>query len=912
MNPSGLFIRRPVATTLLTLGLALAGAIAFFRLPVSPLPQVDYPTIQVSASMPGASPETMASSVGTASIVLQFGLNRDIDGAARDVQAAIVAARVDLPTALRSNPTYRKVNPADAPILILALTSPTLTPGQLYDAAATVLQQKLSQVSGVGQVTVGGSSLPAVRVELNPQALFKYGIGLEDVRAALASANANSPKGAVDIGGDRFQIYTNDQASKAVQYRSMVVAYRDNAAVRLSDLAEVTDSVEDLRNLGLSNGGVSVLVLLFRQPGANIIDTVDRVAALLPELQVSLPADTRLTIANDRTTTIRASLFDVERTLMIAIVLVILVVFVFLRSARATLVPSVAVPVSLIGTFGAMYLLGYSLDNLSLMALCIATGFVVDDAIVVLENVSRHVEAGMGRLEASIRGAQEVGFTVLSMSLSLVAVFLPILLMGGIIGRLFREFAITLSIAVLISLVVSLTTTPMMCALMIEPPSPGPRSRWFQASERGFEAMLAFYARTLRWALRNRMMVVTVLAATIVLNIYLFMIIPKGFFPQQDTGRLMGGIQGDQSISFQSMEQKLTQFVSIVQSDPAVESVVGFTGGRQTNSGNVFVALKPLAQRTETADQVIGRLRFRLNQVAGARLFLQAVQDIRIGGRQSNAQYQFTLQGDDLAQLYLWAPKLVDSLQQLPVLTDVNSDQQQNGLEIDLSIDRDTAARLGVSPSQIDNTLYDAFGQRQVSTIYNPLNQYHVVMEVAPRFWQSPDTLKEIYVSTSGGAVSGTQGTNAVAGTVAATTATLDASATTIAADSARNQALNSISTVGHGSASTGAAVTTAAERMVPLAAFSKFGPGKTPLAVNHQGTFVATTLSFNLAPGESLSAASDAIRLAMAQIGMPGSIHGSFQGTAAQFQNSLSNEPILILAALAAVYIVLGVLYES
>jgi multidrug efflux pump len=935
MNPASAFIRRPVATTLLTLGVALAGAVAFFRLPVSPLPQVDYPTIQVSATMPGASPENMAtsvatplerhlgtiadvtemtssSSVGTASITLQFGLSRDIDGAARDVQAAIVAARVDLPTSLRSNPTYRKVNPADAPVMILALTSPTLSAGQIYDSAATVLQQKLSQVAGIGQVTIGGSSLPAVRVELNPRALFKYGIGLEDVRAALASANANSPKGAIQIGENRLQIYTNDQARLAVQYRDLIVAYRDAAAVRLSDLGQVTDSVEDLRNQGLANGKPSVLVILFRQPGANIIDAVDRVAALLPSLRAELPADLDVTIANDRTTTIRASLSDVERTLLISIALVIVVVFLFLRNWRATLVPSVAVPVSLIGTFGAMYLLDYSLDNLSLMALCIATGFVVDDAIVVLENVSRHVEDGLPRIEAAILGAREVGFTVVSMSISLVAVFLPILLMGGIVGRLFREFAITLSIAVLVSLVVSLTTTPMMCSLLLNPVPAAARGRFYHASERVFDWARDGYGRSLRWALRRRLLMILVLFATIGFTIYLFAVIPKGFFPQQDTGRLMGGIQADQSISFQAMESKLEKFVQIVKDDPAVENVVGFTGGRQTNSGNIFVALKPLAERRISADQVINRLRGKLNAVAGARLFLQSVQDIRVGGRASNAQYQYTLQGDDLTELYQWAPKVADALQKVPQLSDVNSDQQQNGLEIDLAIDRDTASRLGVNPSQIDNTLYDAFGQRQVSTIYNPLNQYHVVMEVAPQFWQSPDTLKEIYVSTSGGSVSGSQSTNAVAGTVAATTAALSASASSIASDTARNQALNSIASTGHGSASTGAAVSTAREQMVPLAAFSHFGPGKTPLAVNHQGPFVATTISFNLPPNVSLSDATVAINSAMERVGVPATIHGSFQGTAAQFQSSLSSEPILILAALAAVYIVLGVLYES
>jgi len=939
VNPSALFIARPVATTLLTLGVALAGLFAFFKLPVSPLPQVDFPTISVSATMPGASPETMSTSVatplerhlgqiadvtemtswsavGSTRITLQFGLDRDIDGAARDVQAAINAARADLPTALRSNPTYRKVNPADAPVLILALTSNTLTQGQLYDSAATVLQQKLSQVDGVGQVTIGGSSLPAVRVELNPRALFKYGIGLEDVRAALASANANSPKGAIEFGGRHYQIYTNDQARLAAQYRSLVIAYRNGAAVRLSDVAEVLDSVENLRNQGLANGKPSVLVILYRQPGANIIDTVDRVKALLPELEASIPSDIDLAVAADRTTTIRASVRDVERTLLIAIALVILVVFAFLRDWRSTLIPSVAVPVSLIGTFGAMYLLGYSLDNLSLMALTVSTGFVVDDAIVVLENVSRHIEAGMPRLQAALQGAREVGFTVLSMSLSLVAVFLPILLMGGIIGRLFREFALTLSVAILVSLAVSLTTTPMMCAYLIRPTRNERPGRLARASERVFAATLGLYERTLRWVLRNSGPVILVLLATVALNVYLFEIVPKGFFPQQDTGRLIGGIRADQSISFQAMRQKLAQFIDILRADPAVDSVVGFTGGSQTNSGFVFISLKPLSARRLSADQVIGRLRGKLGQVAGATLFLQAVQDIRAGGRASNTQYQFTLQADELADLYSWGPKITEALKQLPELADVDSDQQQKGLETDLVIDRATAARLGVTPSQIDNTLYDAFGQRQVSTIYNPLNQYHVVMEVAPQFWQSPEMLKEIYVSTAGGAVGGTQATNAVAGTTLAPSKTKGAStalsAAALATDTARNLATNRLANTGHGSASTGAAVSTARETMVPLAAFSRFGPGNTPLEVDHQGQFVASTISFNLAPGKSLSQAVAAIDAVMNRIGVPASIHGTFQGTAKVFQQSLANEPILILAAIIAVYIVLGVLYES
>jgi multidrug efflux pump len=772
-------------------------------------------------------------------------------------------------------------------------------------------------VSGIGQVTVGGSSLPAVRVELNPSALFKYGIGLEDVRAALAAANANTPKGSVDIGGQRFQIYTIDQASHAAEYRSLVVAYRNGAAVRLSDVAEILDSVENVRNLGLSNGKPAVLVILYRQPNANIIDTVDRVTALIPALKASIPTDIDVIVANDRTTTIRASLHDVERTLLVAIALVVLVVFLFLRNGRATLVPAVAVPISLLGTFGAMYLLNYSLDNLSLMALIVATGFVVDDAIVVLENITRHVEAGMPRFEAAIQGAREVGFTVLSMSLSLVAVFIPILLMGGIVGRLFREFSITLSVAVLVSLLVSLTTTPMMCSRLITRKKESEQGKLFKQSERVFDAMRDGYARTLQWAFRNRGFVMFLLLATVVFNIYLYIVIPKGFFPQQDTGRLNGGIQADQAISFQAMSQKLRQFMRIVKADPAVDTVVGFTGGgsaggAQTNSGFIFVALKAKSARKLSADEVIGRLRPKLNQVAGARLFLQSVQDIRVGGRQSNAQYQYTLQADSIAELYKWAPKLSDALQNVPQLTDVNSDQQQNGLELDVVVDRDTASRLQLNPAAIDNTLYDAFGQRDVSTIYNALNQYHVVMEVAPRFWQSPDTLKDVWVSTAGGTVNGSQSTNAVAGTVTSTQTTTTNTAAALATDTAINQATNSLAQSGHGAVSTGSADSTAAEQMVPLAVFSKYGPGNTPLAVNHQGTFVATTISFNLAPNASLSAATAAIKRAADQIGMPSTVHGSFQGTARTYEESLRNEPVLILAALAAVYIVLGILYES
>jgi multidrug efflux pump len=939
MNVSTPFITRPVATTLLTIGIALAGLFAFFRLPVSPLPQVDFPTISVQAQLPGASPETVAtsvasplerhlgqiadvtemtstSSVGQARIVLQFGLDRDINGAARDVQAAINAARADLPTSLRSNPTYRKVNPADAPILILALTSQTLTRGQMYDAATNVLSQRLSQINGIGQVIIGGAALPAVRVELNPQALFKYGIGLEDVRAALASANANSPKGSIEFSGLHYQLYTNDQASHAADYRPLVIAYRNGSAVRLADVADVQDSVENLRNAGLADGKPAVLVILFRQPGANIIDTVDSVKAAIPQLMAAMPRDMNLLVANDRSTTIRSSLHDTEMTLLMAVALVTLVVYLFLRDVRATLIPAIAVPISIIGTFGAMYLLDYSLDNLSLMALTIATGFVVDDAIVVLENISRHIEEGMPRLQAAIRGAREVGFTVVSISLSLIAVFLPILLMGGIVGRLFREFAMTLSLAILVSLAVSLTTTPMMCALLLKAgvPPKKPKRRSL------FDRALSFYERTLAWSLRHGVAVMLILLVTVALNVVLYVVIPKGFFPQEDTGRMMGGIQADQSISFQAMQQKLTQLTSIVQHDPAVASVVGFTGagggggGGQTNTGQVFIALKPLSERAGI-DQVMARLRRELAVVPGARLFLVPIQDIRVGGRQSNAAYQYTLQADSTEVLYEWTPKLVTALEHSPILRDVNSDQQQKGLETDIVIDRATASRLGINASQIDNTLYDAFGQRQVSTIYSAQNQYHVIMEVAPRYWQQPQTLKDIYVSTSGGTASGTETSNAVVGTVgnaATDAATAASNAATVAASSARNASTNSLANTGKGSASSGAAVSTSQETMVPLATFTHFGPGSTPLAVNHQGPFVATTISFNLAQGKSLSDATSAIDQAVQQIGMPAAIHGSFAGTAQTFQSSLNSEPILILAALAAVYIVLGVLYES
>ena len=945
MNISSPFINRPVATTLLTLGIALSGILAFSKLPVAPLPQVDFPTISVSAQLPGASPETVATSVaeplerhlgqiadvtemtsqsgiGQTRITLQFDLNRDIDGAARDVQAAIVAAREDLPADLKTNPTYRKVNPADAPILILAMTSKTLTQGQMYDAASNVFQQQLSQISGIGQVIIGGSALPAVRVELNPQALYKYGIGLEDIRAALASANANTPKGTIDDGNNRYQIYTNDQAVKAADYSPLVIAYRNSAAVRLSDVADVTDSVEDVRNLGLSNGQPSVLVILFRQPGANIIDTIDSVKAALPHLEAAMPADVNVTIAIDRSSTIRQSLYDTEVTLVIAIILVTLVVYLFLRDIRSTLIPSVAVPVSIIGTFGAMYLLGYSLDILSLMALTIATGFVVDDAIVVLENISRHLEAGMPRVQAALLGAREVGFTVLSISLSLIAVFLPILLMGGILGRLFREFTLTLSLAIIISLGISLTTTPMMCALFLRPRGPdsgAPQRRGF------FDRVLAGYERSLSWALRHSRLVLLIFIGAIALNGFLFYVVPKGFFPEQDTGRLIGTLQADQSVSFQLMTQKLRQMMAIVQADPAVEHVVGYTGVGsgggfgQINTGSVFVSLKPISERPPV-NQVIGRLRPKLAQVPGGRLFLFAVQDVRAGGRQSNALYQYTLQSDDPDELFKWAPRLVKQLEQSSVVTDVSSDQQQRGLESDLIVDRPTASRLGITPAQIDNTLYDAFGQRQVSVIYSAINQYHVVMEIDPRYTQYPASLADVYVATSGGSASGTQLSNAPLGTVTGVTASLAPSASTTTAtasanannNSARNAAINALANAGKSNTSSGAAVSTTLETMVPLAALSHYNASNTPLSVNHQGLFVATTISFNLLPGASLGEAADEINNAINKIRMPASIHGSLAGTAQIFQESLDNEPVLIAAAIAAVYILLGVLYES
>jgi multidrug efflux pump len=877
MNISATFIQRPVATTLLTIGITLVGVVAFQFLPVAALPEVEFPTINVTANLPGASPETMATSVaaplerqftriagitemtsnstlGATSVTLQFELSRDIDGASRDVQAAINAARGDLPAILPSSPKYRKVNPADAPILILAVTSDIVGRGKMYDAASSILQQRLSQVEGVGQVNVGGGSLPAVRVDLNPSALNKYGIGLGDVRRMLSSTNVNQPKGQLADGTRTWEIKANDQLHTAEDYLPLVVTYREGRAVKLSDVAVVENSVEDLRATGMANGKPAVLVLIFRQPGANIIETVDRVRALLPQLEASIPGTMTLSVVMDRTPVIRASLHDIERTLAISVGLVILVVFIFLRSARATLVPIVAVPVSLISTFGVMYLCGYSLDNLSLMALTIATGFVVDDAIVVLENISRYREQGVPPLQAALRGAKEITFTVLSMSLSLVAVFLPILLMGGMVGRLFREFAVTLSVAIIVSLLVSLITTPMMCARLLKPEQDTPHGWWYRVSERFFNGMRGGYATSLTWVLRHPRSMLAVTLATMGFSIYLYVVIPKGFFPQQDTGRLSGSIQASQDISFQAMSQKLTEVTKIIQSDPAVDTVMGFSGGgggSTTNTGRMFISLKPLEERKLSADQVIARLRSKLATVPGAPTFLQAVQDLRIGGRVSSSQYQYTLQSVDLEELNTWAPRVERQLRTLPNIVDVNSDQQDKGLQSLVVFDRGTASRLGLSPQLIDDTLYDAFGQRQVSIMYTPLNQYHVVMEVAPQFWQSAAALNDIYVRSPAG-------------------------------------------------------------MQVPLSAVARYEPTSTLLSVNHQGQFPGVTISFNMAAGTSLSEAVQAIEKSMRDIGLPGNIKGSFQGTAKAFQASLENQPLLILAALVTVYIVLGILYES
>jgi multidrug efflux pump len=875
MSISEPFIRKPVATTLLTIALALSGIIAFRLLPVSPLPQVEFPTIQVQAALPGGSPETMASSVatplerqfgriaglteltstsylGATSIVLQFDLNRNIDAAARDVQAAINAAAGQLPSNLPSKPTYKKVNPADAPILILALTSDAVRPGLMYDAADSILQQKLSQLEGVGQVNVGGSALPGVRVELNPSQMSNLGVSLEDVRTVLAGANANRPKGELADDSQTWGLSTTDQLLKADDYRPLIVRYANGSAVQLSDIAWVRDSVENVRAAGMVDGKPAVLIIVFRQPGANIIDTVDRVYAALPQLRASISPAISLSVVMDRTTTIRASVHDVEFTMLISIALVIMVVFMFLRNMRATLIPGVVVPLSLIGTFGIMYMCGYSLDNLSLMALTICTGFVVDDAIVVIENISRYREQGMPPLEAAIKGAAGIGFTVVSISISLIAVFIPILLMSGIVGRLFREFAVTLSAAVLVSLIISLTTTPMMAAHLLKPHDQETHNRWYVASERFFKGMLDRYESTLLWVLDHQPLTLMVALGTLALSIFLFTVVPKGFFPQQDTGRLMGAVQADQDTSFQAMHDRLAQLVAAIDKDAAVDNVIAFTGGNgATNTANMFIALKPLSERKINADLVIGRIRKEVSHIAGVNLYLQAVQDLRIGGRMSNAQYQFTLQSDDLNELNQWAPKVLKKLRTVKILTDVSSDQQNSGLEANVVVDRDTASRLGLSQQAIDDTLYDAFGQRQVSTMYTPLNQYHVVMEVAPQFWQNPESLDLIHVRSSTGG-------------------------------------------------------------LVKLSTFTHFANAQTALAVNHQGQFPSVTISFNLAPGVALGEAVDAITQAEAQIKMPAGIRGTFQGTAQAFQDSLKNEGFLIAFALFAVYIVLGILYES
>jgi len=876
MSISSPFIQRPVATVLLTAAIALAGAVAFRLLPVSPLPQIDFPTISVQANLPGASPEIMASSVatplerqfghiagvtemtsasylGSTNVTLQFDLNRDIDAAARDVQAAINAARGYLPANLPNNPTYRKVNPADAPIMIVALTSDLYDQGKLYDAASTILQQKLSQIQGVGQVVVGGSSLPAVRVDVNPTQLNSFGLSLEDVRNMLSQQNANRPKGQIADNATTSDLAANDQILKADYYKPLIVGYSNGAGIRLSDIANVQDSVENLRSAGVVNGKPCALVIIFRQPGANIIETVDSVRAALPQLKASLPSAIDLTPVMDQTTTIRASVWEVERTLMIAIGLVIVVVFVFLRNPRSTIIPGIVVPVSLIGTFGVMYLCHYSLDNLSLMALTISTGFVMDDAIVVIENITRHLEAGMGPMQAALKGAQEIGFTVLSISVSLVAVFIPILLMGGIVGRLFREFAVTLSVAILVSLVVSLTTTPMMCSRLLKQQRPEDHGRLYRASEKFFAWILRLYEYTLKWVLRHPALILGVFLITVVVNGYLLLIVPKGFFPQQDTGRLSGGIQGAQDSSFAAMKIRMMRFVDIIKADPAVANVVAFTGGSgtTTNTGRMFISLKALEERKVSADQVINRLRRQLASVEGASLFLQATQDLRVGGRVGNAQYQYTIQSENLDDLNKWAPLLLSQMRALPALTDVNSDQQNSGLQASLVYDRATAARLGITPQTVDATLYDAFGQRQVSTMYTQLNQYHVVLEADPQFWQSPEGLKEIYLPSASGGV-------------------------------------------------------------VPLSAVAQYEPATAPLAVNHQGQFPSVTLSFNLAPGIALSDAVQAINQMEQNVGMPATIRGSFSGTLEAYQSSLASEPLLIITALLAVYIVLGILYES
>jgi multidrug efflux pump len=875
MNPSELFIRRPVATTLLTIAIAIAGAVAYTVLPVSPLPQVDFPTISVSGSLPGASAQIMASSVatplerqfghiagvsemtsasslGSTSITIQFDLSRDIDGAARDVEAAISAARTYLPANLPANPTYRKVNPADSPIMIIGLTSSKYDTGKLYDEASTVMEQRLSQIQGVGQVAVGGSSLPSVRVDVNPTQLNNYGLTISNVQSVLSTQNADLAKGQISNGSITADIIANDQISTADDYKPLIIGYHNGAAVRLSDVAQVTDSVQNIRSAGYLNGIPSVTVIIFRQPGANIIQTVDNIRTQLPFLKASIPQGIDTTIVLDRTTTIRASVDDVERTLLISVALVILVVFLFLRNGRATLIPSVAVPVSLIGTFAVMYMLGYSLDNLSLMALTISTGFVVDDAIVVMENISRHLEAGMKPFAAALQGAREIGFTVFSISVSLIAVFIPILMMGGIVGRLFREFAITLSTAIVVSMVVSLTTTPTMCAYLLKEEKEQKHGRIYQASEKFFAWMLETYRRSLIVVLDHWVPTLFVLALTIALNFVLIYRIPKGFFPQQDTGAITGGVQGPQDSSFPAMDNSIRQLVGVIKSDPAVANVTAYTGGNgATNGGFIYIALKPLNERKIGAADIINRLRPKINRLPVASAFLQAAQDLRIGGRSSNALYQYTIQSDNVQDLSKWGPILLGEMKKLPGLQDVNSDQQNGGLEELVTYDRTTAARLGMTAQSLDSSLYSAFGQAEVSIIYTQLNQYYVVLEVAPQYWQSPEGLKYIYLRAT----------------------------------------------------NTG---------NVPLNAVANAASSTTPLAVNHTSLFPSVTVSFNLAPGVSLSDATLRVSEMQQRLGTPATIRGFFAGTAQAYQQSLSTEPVLVITALFAVYIVLGILYES
>ena len=872
MNLSAPFIARPVATTLLAIGITLAGAVAYTQLPVSPLPQVEYPVIAVSASLPGASPETMAatvatplerqlgriagvneitssSSLGSSRVILQFDLHRNINDAAIEVQAALNAARSQLPSGMPNNPTLRKVNPADAPIMSLAVTSDTATQGKLYDVASTILAQKLSQVKGVGQVNINGSSLPAVRVQLNPNALNAHGISLDQVRAAIVATNANRPKGLVESADNAWWIYANDQAQTAAEYRPIIVAQVNGSPVRLGDVAKVYDSVQDERNAALYNGRRAVLLVLFREPGANILETVQRVSDLLPWLRAAMPADLDLDITFERTSTIRAAITEVQKTLVIAVGLVIMVVFLFLRNLRATLIPAAAVPVSLVATFGFMYFAGYSLNNLSLMSLIVAAGFVVDDAIVVLENASRKVEEGMAPAAAALAGAKEVGFTVLSMSLSLIAVFIPILLMGDIVGRMFREFAVTLSVAILVSLVVSLTLTPMMCAKLLQPHrEPG---RVGKLAERAFAGVLRGYERSLSFALDHWMLTLVLLAGAVALNVWLYVQIPKGFFPQQDTGRLFGGLRADQSAPFDATRRKMAQFVDIVRNDPAVLAITASTGGGARNAGTVFVMLKPLGER-EPVNQIVQRIRQQAGKVPGANLFLVPAQDVRIGGRESSGSYQYTLTSEDLELLRTWTPRLQQALAKYEFLQDVDTDQQNRGLQVSLVIDRVTAARLGVTTDMIDATLGNAFSQAIVSTIYNERNQYRVVMEVDPKFSDGPKALDGVWINPPGN------------------------------------------------------------KPAVPLSAFARYEYTNTPLAVNHQGQFAAATVTFNLQEGYSLSQATAAIQQASAEIGMPTTIVGSFQGTARGFQSTLANQPLLILAAIIAMYIVLGMLYES